>query len=64
MIGPHISHQDCVCLDEYMQFTAAGLFQCLIIDMINDDTRLRLEFSVCNGHHKLTLESWEGEIPA
>ena len=26
--------------------------------------RLRLEFILCNGHHKLTLKTWEGEILA
>ena len=51
-------------MDQYAPFIAAGLFQCLIIDMTNVNTWLRLEFSVCNGHHKLILESWEGEIPA
>ena len=51
-------------MDQYAPFIVAGLFQCLIIDITNDDTRLRLEFIVCNGHHKLTLESWEGKIPA
>eukprot|EP00956_Cyclotella_meneghiniana_P026102 scaffold55677_cov39-Cyclotella_meneghiniana.AAC.1 len=28
---------------------------------MNGMTRLRLEFIVHNGHHKLTLESWLGD---
>eukprot|EP00956_Cyclotella_meneghiniana_P003412 scaffold4129_cov82-Cyclotella_meneghiniana.AAC.8 len=31
-----------------MQFTAAGLFQCLLVGVINDETRMRLEFIVHN----------------
>eukprot|EP00956_Cyclotella_meneghiniana_P009096 scaffold12472_cov44-Cyclotella_meneghiniana.AAC.1 len=42
------------------KLTAAGLFQCLIISIMNDMTRLRLEFIVHNAHHKLTFESWDG----
>eukprot|EP00956_Cyclotella_meneghiniana_P025281 scaffold52502_cov46-Cyclotella_meneghiniana.AAC.1 len=40
--------------------TAARLFQCLIISIVNGMTRLRLEFNIHNGHHKLTFESWVG----
>eukprot|EP00956_Cyclotella_meneghiniana_P034835 scaffold108587_cov75-Cyclotella_meneghiniana.AAC.2 len=53
----YIPHQDWVCLDQCMQFTAAGVFQWLSIDIMNGETRLRLELIVYNGHHKLTLES-------
>ena len=45
----HIPHQDCVGLDQCMQFTAAGLVQCLSIDIMNGETRLRLELLVYNG---------------
>eukprot|EP00956_Cyclotella_meneghiniana_P033404 scaffold95639_cov66-Cyclotella_meneghiniana.AAC.1 len=55
--NPNYPHQDYVCLDPMTQFTSAGLFQCLITSIMNDDARLRLEFIVCNGHHKLTFES-------
>eukprot|EP00956_Cyclotella_meneghiniana_P004117 scaffold5029_cov36-Cyclotella_meneghiniana.AAC.1 len=58
----HIPHQDCVCLDQCLLFTAAGLVQCLNIDLMNGETRLRLELLVYNGHRKLTLESWVGKI--
>eukprot|EP00956_Cyclotella_meneghiniana_P041831 scaffold241044_cov50-Cyclotella_meneghiniana.AAC.1 len=40
--------------------TAAGLFQCLIISIVNGMARLRLEFNIHNGHHKLTFDSWVG----
>eukprot|EP00956_Cyclotella_meneghiniana_P037724 scaffold143391_cov49-Cyclotella_meneghiniana.AAC.1 len=56
--SPHISHQEWVCLDEWTPFIAAGLFQCLIMSIMNGDTRLRLESIVYSGHHKLTFESW------
>eukprot|EP00956_Cyclotella_meneghiniana_P032422 scaffold89157_cov89-Cyclotella_meneghiniana.AAC.2 len=62
--GTHIPHQDWVCLDQCMQFTAAGLFQWLSIDMMNGETRLSLELIVYNGHSKLTLESRAGKIKA
>eukprot|EP00956_Cyclotella_meneghiniana_P026864 scaffold59144_cov41-Cyclotella_meneghiniana.AAC.1 len=58
----HLSPQDCECLDQCVQFTAAGLVQCLSIDILNGETRLRLELLVYNGHGKLTLESWVGKI--
>eukprot|EP00956_Cyclotella_meneghiniana_P039551 scaffold173911_cov69-Cyclotella_meneghiniana.AAC.3 len=60
----HIPHQDCVCLDQRTQFTAAGLVQCLSIDIWDGETRLRLEFIVYNGLCKLTLEPWVGKISA
>eukprot|EP00956_Cyclotella_meneghiniana_P035697 scaffold117431_cov56-Cyclotella_meneghiniana.AAC.1 len=56
----HIPHQ--VCLDQCLLFTAAGLVQCLSIDIWDGETRLRFEFVVYNGHRKLTLESWVGKI--
>ena len=58
----HIPHQDCECLDQCLLFTAAGLVQCLSIDIWDGETRLRLEFILYNGHRKLTLESWVGKI--
>eukprot|EP00956_Cyclotella_meneghiniana_P037620 scaffold141695_cov43-Cyclotella_meneghiniana.AAC.1 len=59
-----ISHQDCVCLDQYMYLKAAGLFQCLLRSILNDETGLRLEFIDYNHHHKLNFESWAGTISA
>eukprot|EP00956_Cyclotella_meneghiniana_P031188 scaffold81062_cov46-Cyclotella_meneghiniana.AAC.1 len=53
-----IPNQDYVCLDQCLLFTAAGLVQCLNIDILNGETRLRLEFLVYNGLCKLTLEPW------
>ena len=57
----HCSCQDCGCWESYSHFTAAWLFQCLIMSIMNGETRLRLEFIVCNGLHKLTFESWVGK---
>ena len=53
--APHFEHLHCVCLDSCISFTAAWQFQCLIISKMNDETRLRLEFIVQNGLHKLTF---------
>eukprot|EP00956_Cyclotella_meneghiniana_P037422 scaffold138618_cov52-Cyclotella_meneghiniana.AAC.1 len=40
--SPHVSHrQEWVCLDGCTPFIAAGLFQCLIMSIMNGDTRLR-----------------------
>ena len=47
-----------MCLDQLEPFTAASLFQCLIIGMIYDKTWSRLEFMMYNHHHILTYESW------
>eukprot|EP00956_Cyclotella_meneghiniana_P017730 scaffold29140_cov50-Cyclotella_meneghiniana.AAC.2 len=46
----------------YTYITAAGLFQCFLMGMMNDEARMRLESIHCNGHHKLTFESWVGTI--
>eukprot|EP00956_Cyclotella_meneghiniana_P026115 scaffold55760_cov28-Cyclotella_meneghiniana.AAC.3 len=54
------SHQDCMSLGQYMLFTAAGLFQCLIISIMNGQSGLAFKFIVCDGHHKLTFESQVG----
>eukprot|EP00956_Cyclotella_meneghiniana_P025672 scaffold54029_cov59-Cyclotella_meneghiniana.AAC.1 len=52
----------CACLDQWMQVTAAGLFQCLISNTMNGLTRLRWEFILYNGPHKLAIESWVGKF--
>ena len=46
-------HQDPVCLDWFKQLTAPWPFQCHIISIMNDHTRLRLEFIILNGHNNL-----------
>eukprot|EP00956_Cyclotella_meneghiniana_P003003 scaffold3684_cov64-Cyclotella_meneghiniana.AAC.2 len=61
---PHFSHQDCVCLDCYKHFTAAGPFQCLIMSIMNGETGLRLEFIVLNCHCRMNFESRMGTILA
>eukprot|EP00956_Cyclotella_meneghiniana_P039082 scaffold165216_cov89-Cyclotella_meneghiniana.AAC.1 len=58
----NFSHQDWLSLDQSTQSNATELYVCNIIDVMNDETRLRLEFIVPNGHHKLTFESWVGRI--
>eukprot|EP00956_Cyclotella_meneghiniana_P013971 scaffold20647_cov91-Cyclotella_meneghiniana.AAC.1 len=55
---PNFQHQDGVNWDLHSHVTAAGLFQCLNMSVMNDGTWFRLEFIVCNGIHKLTFESW------
>eukprot|EP00956_Cyclotella_meneghiniana_P029835 scaffold73484_cov30-Cyclotella_meneghiniana.AAC.2 len=42
-------------LGQYMLFTAAGLFQCLIISIMNCQRELAFKFIVYNGHHKSGL---------
>ena len=46
----------------YCHITAAELFQCLITSITNGEARLRLEFIVCNHHHKPTFESRMGTL--
>eukprot|EP00956_Cyclotella_meneghiniana_P031320 scaffold81900_cov35-Cyclotella_meneghiniana.AAC.1 len=60
--GPTISQLNCACLDQWMQVTGAGLFQCLISSIMNGETRLRLEFILYNGPRKLAFESWVGKF--
>eukprot|EP00956_Cyclotella_meneghiniana_P039780 scaffold179342_cov56-Cyclotella_meneghiniana.AAC.1 len=36
--SPHVSYQEWVCLDECTPFIAAGMFQCLIMSMMNGGT--------------------------
>eukprot|EP00956_Cyclotella_meneghiniana_P012612 scaffold17943_cov26-Cyclotella_meneghiniana.AAC.1 len=55
-IGIH--YQQSSLQSDNLRVMAAGLFQCLIMGMINGDTRMRLEFFVHNGLYNLTLESW------
>eukprot|EP00956_Cyclotella_meneghiniana_P034719 scaffold107796_cov46-Cyclotella_meneghiniana.AAC.1 len=61
---PHISQLNCACWDQWMQATAAGLFQCLISSIMNGETWLRLESILYNGPHKLDYESWVGKFSA
>ena len=56
----HLSHQDGGILDECQQLTAAGLFQCLIICIMNGETMIRMEFIDYSGHHNLTFEQRAG----
>ena len=39
----------------YIHITAAGLFQCLIGSIMNDEEKMRLEFTVPNDHHKMAF---------
>ena len=47
-----------------IHITAAALFQCLIVSIMNGKTRVRLEFTVPNSHVKLAFELWVGAILA
>ena len=44
----------------YIHITAAALFQCVIVSIMNGKTRVRLEFTVPNSHVKLAFELWGG----
>eukprot|EP00956_Cyclotella_meneghiniana_P032692 scaffold90882_cov46-Cyclotella_meneghiniana.AAC.1 len=55
--SPYISLQGWVCFDQWTPVIAAGLFQCLIMNMMNSGARLRMESIVYSGYHKLTFES-------
>ena len=59
---PFFSHQDCVIMGQNMLFTAAGLFQCLIISIMNGKSGLAFKFIVYNDHHKLTYSLRWGPI--
>eukprot|EP00956_Cyclotella_meneghiniana_P028755 scaffold67862_cov48-Cyclotella_meneghiniana.AAC.2 len=50
-VGPTFRHPEWVCLDLLSKITAAGLFQCLIMSIMDGQTRLRLKLIVHNGHH-------------
>ena len=41
---PHVTHQDGVCLDWFMNFTASQPFQCLVISIMNGLRTLRLVY--------------------
>eukprot|EP00956_Cyclotella_meneghiniana_P017422 scaffold28342_cov53-Cyclotella_meneghiniana.AAC.2 len=53
---PNFSHPDCVHLDHNIHITAASLFQCLIICMLNGYKWLRLEFIIYRDHNTLTFD--------
>ena len=61
---PNLSHQARDGVGLYIHITAAGLFQCLIVSIMNGETRMRLELTVPNGHRKLAFELWVGAILA
>eukprot|EP00956_Cyclotella_meneghiniana_P003721 scaffold4524_cov53-Cyclotella_meneghiniana.AAC.1 len=61
---PNLSHQAGDGVGLYIHITAAGLFQCLIVSIMNGETRMRLEFTVPSGHRKLAFELWVGAILA
>eukprot|EP00956_Cyclotella_meneghiniana_P007005 scaffold9429_cov71-Cyclotella_meneghiniana.AAC.5 len=49
------------CEDLFILTIAAGLSECLIVDMMNDVMRSGLECFACKGLHSLYFEWWEGE---
>ena len=55
--GPYVPHPDWLCLDWFKPFTSAWPFQCLIMSIINGQTRMRLGFIAHNHHHSPTFES-------
>ena len=59
---PYFSHQDPVCLFQFKHLTTAWLFQCLITSILNDYTRLRLEFIVYDGRNNLFLSHEWGQM--
>ena len=61
---PNLSHQARDGVGLYIHITAAGLFQYLIVSIMNGETRMRLEFMVHNSHHKLAFQLWVGAILA
>ena len=61
---PNLSHQAGDGVGLYIHITAAALFQCLIVSIMNGKTRVRLEFTVPNSHVKLAFELWLGAILA
>ena len=50
-----------VCVELFIQTIAAGLSQCLIVDMLNDVMRSGLECFASKGLHGLDFEYREGE---
>ena len=44
----------------YIPIKAAALFQCVIVSIMNAETRVRLEITVTNSHVKLAFELWVG----
>eukprot|EP00956_Cyclotella_meneghiniana_P000857 scaffold987_cov39-Cyclotella_meneghiniana.AAC.2 len=61
IISPHFQHQNWVCLDPCTNsFTAAWLFQCLIVSIMNAEKRIRVELNGCNGLNMQTIESRVG----
>eukprot|EP00956_Cyclotella_meneghiniana_P036865 scaffold131539_cov43-Cyclotella_meneghiniana.AAC.2 len=47
--------------DLFILTIAAGLSQCLIVDILNDVMRSGLECFACKGLRNLNFDCWEGE---
>ena len=52
------------CVDHNNQTIAAGLSQCLIMNILNDVMQFGLECFASNGLHGLNFELWEGKKPS
>ena len=61
VVAPTVEGQVIVCAELFIQTIAAGLPQCLIVDMLNDVMRSGLECFASNGLHGLDFECGEGE---
>ena len=53
----YFSNPDCVGADWFRQFTTSQPFQCVIISIMNDLRRWRLEFILHHRHHTPAFES-------
>ena len=55
-MAPSVQGQVRDCVDHIIQTTAAGLSQCLIMDILNGDMQFGLECFAGKGLHRLGIE--------